>query len=174
MESFGRKNRASQLNQRHSYVYRSAVNFSRGWQTWRTQDDTLGQVRKIWAVWLLHLPPCCLPSSSYNLWHCLPSSSYNLWHCLPSSSLISDTVFPSSSYYLFLSPLPVFFGYSLHNVFLSFIKSPSHSCLPLSCLLPFYFLSISSLVKFLCLMLHLLSFSFIFIAFQPCFSFSYN
>ncbi len=28
----GRKNRASQLNQRHSDVYRSAVNFSRGWQ----------------------------------------------------------------------------------------------------------------------------------------------
>ncbi len=44
----GRKNRASQLNQRYSDVYHSAVNFSRGWQPWRTQDDTLGQVRKIW------------------------------------------------------------------------------------------------------------------------------
>ena len=53
----GRKNRASQLNQHYSDVYHSAVNFSRGWQPWRTQDDTLGQVRKIWAVWLLHLPP---------------------------------------------------------------------------------------------------------------------
>ena len=42
--------------QRHS-DYRSAVNFSRGLQPWRTQDHTLGQVRKIWAVWLLHLPP---------------------------------------------------------------------------------------------------------------------
>ncbi len=50
----GRKNRASQLNQRYSDVYHSAGNFSRGWQPWRTQDDTLGQVRKIWAVWLLH------------------------------------------------------------------------------------------------------------------------
>ncbi len=57
----GRKNRASQLNQRYSDVYHSAVNFSRGWQPWRTQDDTLGQVRKIWAVWLLHLPPCWQP-----------------------------------------------------------------------------------------------------------------
>ncbi len=54
----GRKNRASQLNQRYSDVYGWAVNFSREWQPWRTQDDTLGQVRKIWAVWLLHLPPC--------------------------------------------------------------------------------------------------------------------
>ena len=53
----GRKNRDSQLNQHLSDVYRSAVNFSRGLQPWRTQDHTLGQVRKIWAVWLLHLPP---------------------------------------------------------------------------------------------------------------------
>ncbi len=43
----------SQLNQRHSDVYSSAVNFSRGLQPWRTQDDTLGQVRKIWAVWFI-------------------------------------------------------------------------------------------------------------------------
>ena len=54
----GRKNRDSQLNQHLSDVYRSAVNFSRGLQPWRTQDHTLGQVRKIWAVWLLHLTPC--------------------------------------------------------------------------------------------------------------------
>ncbi len=58
----GRKNRDSQLNQHLSDVYCSAVNISRGLQPWRTQDHTLGQVRKIWAVWLLHLTPWMLPS----------------------------------------------------------------------------------------------------------------
>ncbi len=36
---------------------------SRGMQPWRTQDDTLGRVRKIWAVWLLHLPPWAAQST---------------------------------------------------------------------------------------------------------------
>jgi hypothetical protein len=49
----GRKNKASQLNQRHSDVYRSTVNFSRGLQPWRTQDHIFSQVRKIWAVWFI-------------------------------------------------------------------------------------------------------------------------
>jgi hypothetical protein len=39
---------------------RSAGIFSRGWQPWRTQDDTLGRVRKIWPVWFIPLitNPC--------------------------------------------------------------------------------------------------------------------
>ncbi len=39
----GRKNRASQLNPRHSDVYCSAGIFSRGWQPWRSQDHTPSQ-----------------------------------------------------------------------------------------------------------------------------------
>jgi hypothetical protein len=31
----------------------SAGIFSRGWQPWRSQDHTLGRVRKIWAWWLI-------------------------------------------------------------------------------------------------------------------------
>jgi hypothetical protein len=49
----GRKNRASQLNLSHSDVYCSTGIFSRGWQPWRSQDHTLGRVRKIWALWLI-------------------------------------------------------------------------------------------------------------------------
>ncbi len=64
MSCQGRKNRDSQLNQHLSDVYRSAVNFSRGLQPWRTQDHTLGQVRKIWAVCLLHLTPWHVPSKT--------------------------------------------------------------------------------------------------------------
>ncbi len=51
----GRKNWASQLNPRHSDVYRLTGNFSRWLQPWRTQDHTLGRVRKIWAVWFILL-----------------------------------------------------------------------------------------------------------------------
>jgi hypothetical protein len=41
------------LNPRHSDVYCSAGMFSTGWrQLWRSQDHTLGWVRKIWALWL--------------------------------------------------------------------------------------------------------------------------
>jgi hypothetical protein len=49
----GRKYRASQLNPRHSDVYCSAGIFFRWWQPWRSQDHTLGRVRKIWALWLI-------------------------------------------------------------------------------------------------------------------------
>jgi hypothetical protein len=50
----GRTNRASQLNPRHSVVYRLAGNLSRGWQPWRSQDDTHNaRVRKIWTLWLI-------------------------------------------------------------------------------------------------------------------------
>ncbi len=53
MSCLGRKNRASQLNPHHSDVYCSAGIFFRGWQPWRSQDHTLGRVRKIWALWLI-------------------------------------------------------------------------------------------------------------------------
>jgi hypothetical protein len=33
----------------------SLENLSRGLQPWRTQDDTLGRVRKIWPVWFIPL-----------------------------------------------------------------------------------------------------------------------
>ncbi len=41
---------------------RSAEIFSRGWQPWRTQDHTLGRVRKIWPVWFIPLitNPCAI------------------------------------------------------------------------------------------------------------------
>ncbi len=53
MSCLGRKNRASQLNPHHSDVYCSAGIFFRGWQPWRSQDHTLGRVRKILALWLI-------------------------------------------------------------------------------------------------------------------------
>jgi hypothetical protein len=33
----------------------SLENLIRGLQPWRTQDDTLGRVRKIWPVWFIPL-----------------------------------------------------------------------------------------------------------------------
>ncbi len=96
-----------------------------------------------------------LTLSSFFFTQSLTLCSFFFTQSLTLSSFFFPLSLPQSLTYFF-------FRSTLDNVFLSFIQSPSHSCFLLSCLFPFYFLSVYILVKCLCLILRLVRFSFIF------------